>query len=120
MGWQLVGHWRLADRYALLHLITEDDNGLPSKFRRKVAPKIWYFLVNAGAVHFLPFLGIYWAGLGFSMRQIGLLQALRPWVSAAAGEGDAGCVCGESPLPPPSLESSRLSHLSPLCPQATS
>jgi len=86
MGWQLIGHWRLPDRYKLLALAHEDHNTLPSKFRRKVVPKIWYFLVNAGAVHFLPFLGIYWRHkLGFTTQQIGLLQALRPWVSAASG-----------------------------------
>lgn len=85
-GWWLIGHWRLSDKYRSLHLVTEDAHGLPSKFRRKTVPKIWYFIVNAGAVFFIPFLGIYWRGtLKFSTTQIGLLQALRPWVSALAG-----------------------------------
>ena len=86
-NWWLIGHFRLPDRYKALHLVKEDANGLPAKFRRKTVPKIWYFMVNSGAVFFLPFLGIYWRGtLKFSTTQIGILQALRPWVSALAGK----------------------------------
>lgn len=86
--WQLIGHWRLPDKYKLLHLDPHEDkiDALPGKFRRKTIPKIWYFMVNSGAVFFLPFLGIYWRkDCHFTTRQIGIIQALRPWVSAAAG-----------------------------------
>ena len=86
MGWNLVGHWRLPAKFDRLHLKEDDASGLPSHWRRKLVPKIWYFGVNSGAVFFLPFLSIYWRdSLGYTTRQIGLLQALRPWVSAASG-----------------------------------
>ena len=85
-GWWFVGHWRLPERYKSLHLKNEDSDGLPSKFRRKLIPRIWYFMVNSGAVFFLPFLGIYWrTDLNYSTREIGLIQTLRPWISALSG-----------------------------------
>ena len=34
-----------------------------------------------------PFLTVYFSKLGFSGAQIGLLSALRPWISAPCGEG---------------------------------
>jgi hypothetical protein len=90
MGWTLVGHWRLPSSYEMMHLKKEDADGLPSHWRRKFIPKMWYFLVNAGAVFFLPFLSLYWRNtLGYTTPQIGLLQALRPWTSAASGAGTA-------------------------------
>lgn len=85
-GWDLIGHWRLPGRYDLLHILDVNDPRIPSPFRRKIAPRIWYFMVNAGAVFFLPFLGIYWrTEENYSTTQIGLLQTLRPWTNAVSG-----------------------------------
>jgi hypothetical protein len=68
------------------------EEGEPSHFRKILVPRLWFCLINAGAVFFLPFLTIYWKDeLGFSAQQVGLLQAFRPWVNAACGE------------PPPSI-----------------
>lgn len=88
-GWWFVGAWTLPDRFKRFHLLREDVDGLPSKFRRKMVPKIWYFTVNAGAVFFLPFLSLYWRDtLGFTTQQIGITQALRPWVSAVSSKSE--------------------------------
>eukprot|EP00887_Chlorella_sp_A99_P003417 scaffold7.g3417.t1 len=48
---------------------------------------VWYFLANAACVMLLPFINLFYRQLGFSPQQIGLLCALKPWVSAAAGAG---------------------------------
>ncbi|GAB4815579.1 hypothetical protein N2152v2_002625 [Parachlorella kessleri] len=48
-------------------------------------PKIWFFTYNIGAVYFLPYINIFYRHLGFTEQKIGLLCALKPWVSAPAG-----------------------------------
>lgn len=45
----------------------------------------WYFLNSASLCFILPYLNLYYSELGFSPEQIGLICALRPWVSAPAG-----------------------------------
>ena len=53
----VVGAKRLPDRFKALHLVDDAADGLPSQFRRKVVPRLFYFIANSGAVFFLPFLG---------------------------------------------------------------
>jgi hypothetical protein len=45
----------------------------------------WYFLQGASGVFLLPYLNIYLSQRGLSSSQIGLLAALRPWISAPLG-----------------------------------
>lgn len=47
--------------------------------------QIWYFVVNAGCVCLLPFVNLFYRQLGFLPAQIGLLCALKPWVSSVTG-----------------------------------
>ena len=46
---------------------------------------MWYFWSYAAAAFLVPFLNLYFQRLGFSKEQIGLLTALRPWLSAISG-----------------------------------
>ena len=47
--------------------------------------QVWYFWSYAAASFLIPFLNLYFHRLGFSKEQIGLLTALRPWLSAISG-----------------------------------
>ena len=47
--------------------------------------QVWYFWSYAAAAFLVPFLNLYFQRLGFSKKQIGLLTALRPWLSAISG-----------------------------------
>ena len=47
--------------------------------------QVWYFCSYAAAACIIPFLNLYFQRLGFSKDQIGLLTALRPWLSAVSG-----------------------------------
>ena len=55
---------------------------------------MWYFWSYAAAAFLIPFLNLYFQRLGFSKEQIGLLTALRPWLSAISGAS----ACPTSPL----------------------
>lgn len=49
-------------------------------------PQVWYGISGGAPTLILPFLSIYYSeSLGFTGAQIGLLAAIRPWVSAPSG-----------------------------------
>ncbi|KAK9828635.1 hypothetical protein WJX72_001232 [[Myrmecia] bisecta] len=47
--------------------------------------RLWYFTHSVALVFVLPYLNLHYRHLGFTAQQIGILGALRPWVSAPAG-----------------------------------
>lgn len=51
--------------------------------------QLWYGLSQGVAAFINPFLPVYFAQLGFTSAQIGLLSALRPWIAAPCGEARA-------------------------------
>lgn len=53
--------------------------------------QIWYGVSGGAPTFILPFLNIFYSDtLRLSAAQIGLLAAVRPWISAPAGESSAG------------------------------
>jgi hypothetical protein len=44
--------------------------------------QVWYFLSTGGQAFVLPYFNVYFDQLGFSKDAIGVLSALRPWLSA--------------------------------------
>ena len=64
-------------------------------------PAAYFFLYSAGSVFLLPFINIAYRDLGFSEEKIGVLLALKPWVSAVAGkphpQPPARVACGAGP-----------------------
>ncbi|KAK9815868.1 hypothetical protein WJX72_010994 [[Myrmecia] bisecta] len=50
-----------------------------------LSAKAWYFTQFAAAACIYPYLNLYFRQLGFNEQQIGAFNALRPWVSAIAG-----------------------------------
>ncbi|KAK9817419.1 hypothetical protein WJX74_008676 [Apatococcus lobatus] len=52
-----------------------------------LAAKAWYFIYFGSGAFAYPFLNVWYRRRGFTEQQIGLLSALRPWVSAIVGGG---------------------------------
>jgi hypothetical protein len=50
-----------------------------------ISLQVWNFLAGASGVFLFPYLNLYLAQRGLSSSQIGLLAALRPWLSAPVG-----------------------------------
>lgn len=49
--------------------------------------QVWYFMSGAAGVFLFPYLNVYLSQRGLTSAQIGLLSALRPWISAPLSMG---------------------------------